>query len=288
MGITMQNIHSLGKEELEILKKRIQGKVKELRSYVPKVGIFGVTGVGKSSLCNALFGSDAAAISDVAACTREPQEIFIGNEDKQQGIYLVDVPGVGETIERDEEYFELYRKLMPELDLVLWVIKADDRAYAVAEKVYKEIVRPHKERCPTLFVINQVDKVEPIREWNVKEGLPGERQQTNILKKIDEISKAFEISTRYIATVSAEEKYNLEQLMDSIVDVLPKEKKYAVLREATEEVKTEQAEEAAERGIWESIKEFATELGEAALEIAKTVVYENSPKLLKRLWDWLF
>jgi yeeP len=288
MGITMQNIHSLGKEELEILKKRIQGKVKELRSYVPKVGIFGVTGVGKSSLCNALFGSDAAAISDVAACAREPQEIFIGNEDKQQGIYLVDVPGVGETIERDEEYFELYRKLMPELDLVLWVIKADDRAYAVAEKVYKEIVRPHKERCPTLFVINQVDKVEPIREWNVKEGLPGERQQANILKKIDEISKAFEISTRYIATVSAEEKYNLEQLMDSIVDVLPKEKKYAVLREATEEVKTEQAEEAAERGIWESIKEFATELGEAALEIAKTVVYENSPKLLKRLWDWLF
>jgi len=284
----MQNIHSLGKEELEILKKRIQGKVKELRSYVPKVGIFGVTGVGKSSLCNALFGSDAAAISDVAACAREPQEIFIGNEDKQQGIYLVDVPGVGETIERDEEYFELYRKLMPELDLVLWVIKADDRAYAVAEKVYKEIVRPHKERCPTLFVINQVDKVEPIREWNVKEGLPGERQQANILKKIDEISKAFEISTRYIATVSAEEKYNLEQLMDSIVDVLPKEKKYAVLREATEEVKTEQAEEAAERGIWESIKEFATELGEAALEIAKTVVYENSPKLLKRLWDWLF
>ena len=108
------------------------------------------------------------------------------------------------------------------------------------------------------------------------------------MKKIDEISKAFEISTRYIATVSAEEKYNLEQLMDSIVDVLPKEKKYAVLREATEEVKTEQAEEAAERGIWESIKEFATELGEAALEIAKTVVYENSPKLLKRLWDWLF
>ena len=235
-----------------------------------------------------MFGSAAAAISDVAACTREPQEIFIGNEDKQQGIYLVDVPGVGETIERDEEYFELYRKMMPELDLVLWVIKADDRAYAVAEKVYKEIVRPHKERCPTLFVINQVDKVEPIREWNVKEGLPGERQQTNILKKIDEISKAFEISTRYIATVSAEEKYNLEQLMDSIVDVLPKEKKYAVLREATEEVKTEQAEEAAERGIWESIKEFATELGEAALEIAKTVVYENSPKLLKRLWDWLF
>ena len=39
-----------------------------VRTYVPKIGVFGVTGVGKSSLCNALFGSDVAVISDVVAC----------------------------------------------------------------------------------------------------------------------------------------------------------------------------------------------------------------------------
>lgn len=37
------------------IRKIIEEKVKEIRSYTPKVGVFGVTGVGKSSLCNALL-----------------------------------------------------------------------------------------------------------------------------------------------------------------------------------------------------------------------------------------
>ena len=37
----------------------------EVLNYEPKVGVFGKTGVGKSSLCNALFGQDVCEISDV-------------------------------------------------------------------------------------------------------------------------------------------------------------------------------------------------------------------------------
>ena len=124
------------------ITRLIKEKVQELRTYTPKVGVFGVTGVGKSSLCNALFGKEVSPVSDVAACTREPQEIFIGSDN--QGIKLIDVPGVGETIERDAEYFELYKQLAPELDLIIWVIKADDRAFAIAEKAYKEIFETEK------------------------------------------------------------------------------------------------------------------------------------------------
>lgn len=255
------------------------------------MGIFGVTGVGKSSLCNALFGSDVAAISDVAACTREPKEIFIGENGK--GIILIDVPGVGERIERDDEYFALYRKLMPELDLVIWVIKADDRAYSVAEKAYETIVKPHAERCPTLFVINQVDKINPVRDWDDEKRAPGEKQQVNIAVKVSEISKAFDVSARFIETASAEEKYNLDGVMDKIVEILPKEKKYAVLREAKEEVKTENAVVTAEKGIWDSIKETALEIGGAAVSIAKEVVMESLPgavksavNIVKKLFSW--
>lgn len=228
-------------QEMERLKERIRQRVHELRTYVPKIGVFGVTGVGKSSLCNALFGSDVAVISDVAACTRSPQEILIGENGR--GLCLVDVPGVGERIERDEEYFALYKSLMPELDLVIWVIKADDRAYAVAERAYKEIIKPHAERCPTLFVVNQVDKINPVREWDDEKNCPGEKQLTNIQVKVNEIIKAFDVSTERIQTVSAEAKYNLEAVMDAIVEILPKEKKYAVTREAKEEVVSEKAQQ---------------------------------------------
>lgn len=248
----------------DALKKRIREKIDELRNYQPKVGVFGVTGVGKSSLCNALFGSEAAKVSDVAACTREPQKLFIGGEKGQGGIYLIDVPGVGETIERNKEYFELYQSLMSELDLVIWVIKADDRAYAVAEQAYKEILLPHADKCPTLFVINQVDKLNPIKEWDSINNQPSEKQQQNINTKILEISNAFGISARQIEVCSAEEKYHLIDVMDKIVDILPKEKKYAFVREAKEEVVTEESATKAEKGIWDSIKEFVEDsLGHA-------------------------
>ena len=119
-GNANQTIDSKRKSKmLEEVKLEIQ----RLRNYTPKVGVFGDTGVGKSSLCNALFGKDIAEIHDVKACTREPKEIFIANKEAG-GIVLVDVPGVGEDPERHQEYVELYKSLMPNLDLVLWAITA--------------------------------------------------------------------------------------------------------------------------------------------------------------------
>ena len=280
------NNSKLSVQEMERLKERIRQRVHELRTYVPKIGVFGVTGVGKSSLCNALFGSDVAAISDVAACTRSPQEILIGENGR--GLCLVDVPGVGERIERDEEYFALYKSLMPELDLVIWVIKADDRAYAVAERAYKEIIKPHAERCPTLFVINQVDKINPVREWDDEKNCPGEKQLANIQVKVNEIIKAFDVSTERIQTVSAEAKYNLEAVMDAIVDILPKEKKYAVTREAKEEVVSEKAQTEAEKGIWDTVKEIAGDALEAVREFAIDVVERGIKKVAKAVISRIF
>ena len=280
------NNSKLSVQEMERLKERIRQRVHELRTYVPKIGVFGVTGVGKSSLCNALFGSDVAAISDVAACTRSPQEILIGENGR--GLCLVDVPGVGERIERDEEYFALYKSLMPELDLVIWVIKADDRAYAVAERAYKEIIKPHAERCPTLFVVNQVDKINPVREWDDEKNCPGEKQLANIQVKVNEIIKAFDVSTERIQTVSAEAKYNLEAVMDAIVDILPKEKKYAVTREAKEEVVSEKAQTEAEKGIWDTVKEIAGDALEAVREFAIDVVEKGIKKGAKAVISWIF
>ena len=124
-------------------KKSIKKRIQEISSYVPKVGVFGKTGVGKSSLCNALFGQDICSISDVQACTRDPQEVLLSIGGSGQGIKLLDVPGVGEDRKRDDEYDALYKKLLPELDLIFWVFKGDDRANASDEDFYKRLIRPY-------------------------------------------------------------------------------------------------------------------------------------------------
>lgn len=236
-------------------RHKIAQKILEIRNFVPKIGVFGKTGAGKSHLCNALFGREVAKISDVGACTREPQRIVL--EAGTSGICLIDVPGVGESPERDIEYSELYKRLLPELDIVLWVIKADDRALSVDQTVYDDCVAPFKETIPTVFVINQVDKIEPFREWDVEARQPGAKQRENIEAKLADVSNIFGIEADQISAVSAAEAYGLSALVDKIVSTLPNEKKFGVVREAKKENVTQESERAAERGIWEAIKEFA-------------------------------
>ncbi len=212
-------------------KSRIEKKVSELVSYTPRIGVLGKTGAGKSSLCNALFGQDICAVSDVEACTRKPQDVLL-QIGKGKGITLLDVPGVGESEDRDSEYAEMYRNLLPELDVILWVLKADDRAYSVDIDCYNNVVKPHLEAGkPFIVVLNQIDKIEPFREWNVPDRRPGPSQAKNIEAKVVSVATSFHLKQSQIIAVSAEEKFGLTSLVDEIIFSLPDEKKLAIARE---------------------------------------------------------
>ncbi len=219
-------------------REQINRRLSQILEYEPRIGVFGKTGVGKSSLCNALFGEDVCPISDIEACTRNTKEVIISLGNK--GIKLIDVPGVGESSDRDEEYGRLYASLLPELDLVLWVIKADDRAMASDEKFYKNIVKPHITQGKSFFfVVNQVDKIEPFREWDVERQEPGPVQFQNIHRKVDDLAGIFDVAQSKVIPVSANENYNLVNLVDEIIRALPKEKKITVFRAVDESLQSE-------------------------------------------------
>ena len=234
--------------------EKIKSFISETFNYEPKIGVLGKTGVGKSSLCNALFGKDVAPVFDVESCTRKLQEISIsvgsGN------IKLVDLPGIGESRERDREYKDLYSKHLPEFDLVLWVLKADDKAFSSDEEFYHNIVKPHLEQGkPFIIALNQVDKVEPFREWDITNCVPGHQQQKNIDAKSKVVAERFGIDITAVIPVSVNDKYNLIKLVETITYALPKDKKVTFVNSLKDENRSEKAKEEAKTGFFEVLGE---------------------------------
>ncbi|MDH0419093.1 MULTISPECIES: GTPase [Delftia] len=273
----------------EQLIKDISERIKKIRSYTPKVGVFGNSGVGKSSLCNALFGKDVAKISDVKACTRKPQEILIGSADGEGGIVLVDVPGIGEDPKHQEEYTELYKSLVPELDLILWAIKADDRNYASGLDAYAAIFSGKKE-TPVIFVITQTDKTNDSEDWEHEKYSPGESQLKNIAVKENDVSRRFKTPASNIVSIAVSKKgksYNLASLVELVVEALPNEKKYSFTREAKEENVSQQARKSAEKGIWDSAKEMAGEAWDAVKDKVVDALITSAPKIISTVGRWI-
>lgn len=272
----------------EQLVQEISKRITRIRSYTPKVGVFGNSGVGKSSLCNALFGREVAKISDVEACTRKPQEILLGSENG--GITLIDVPGIGEDPAHQKEYTALYKSLAPELDLVLWAIKADDRNYASALDSYKEVFSSEEKLPPVLFVITQTDKTNDTEDWDHQEYKPGGTQIGNIAIKENDVSRRFGVSANQIISIAVSKKgksYNLKELVDLVVEALPNEKKFSFTREAKQENVSEEARKGAEKGIWDSVKEFAGEAWDSVKDKVVDAIIVSAPKIISSVGKWI-
>ncbi|EOV3140317.1 GTPase family protein [Enterobacter hormaechei] len=197
------------------LRNLILERIHSLTQYEPVIGIMGKTGVGKSSLCNALFASEVSPVSDVAACTREPLRFRL--QLGKRYMTIVDLPGAGESGVRDNEYAALYRQQLPRLDLVLWLIKADDRALAVDEHFYRQVIG-EAYRHKVLFVISQSDKVEPTCGG---EKLSREQKQ-NISRKICLLHELFQ-PVNPVCAVSVRLQWGLRVMAERMIRCLPRE-----------------------------------------------------------------
>lgn len=263
-----ENLESKGISISSEKKNAIINRLNEIISYEPKIGIMGKTGVGKSSLCNALFGKKICSINDVESCTREPKEVLI-NLGKNQGIKLIDLPGIGESLDLDKLYEKLYEELLPELDVVLWMVKSDDRALKREVEAYKKIIKSklglHK---PFFLVVSQVDKIDPLHEWNDVKRIPGANQLNNIKDKVSSLALQFDIPESKIITISSTENYNLVELVNEIVYSLPKEQVLPFYKEVKTEVQHPQTTEYVKKAWYEVVGDVII----GVLDFAKVVV----------------
>lgn len=270
------------------LRNHILDRLRKLTQYEPVIGIMGKTGAGKSSLCNALFQGEVTPISDVDACTRDVLRFRLNNCD--HSLMIIDLPGVGENEQRDEEYTTLYRRLLPELDLVLWVIKADDRALAVDEHFYHQVMRAYQGLV--LFVINQADKAEPCHEWDCSTNLPSPAQLETLITKQKQLRQVF--SPHYpICVLSARTGWGLENMVGTMMRSLPDRATSPLTTQLHESLCAELVKKQARDSFGTALGSIFDTAGSsplipASVRVVIRTVRDAVVTVARAVWDWIF
>ena len=263
---------------------RILSRLQHAIHYEPVIGIMGKTGAGKSSLCNALFQQPICLTSDLMACTREPQRLVLTVGERS--MTLVDLPGVGETPEKDEAYLSMYQQLLAELDLIIWVIRADDRARATDIVTHRALLNASADPSRFLFVLSQADRVPPVpdgKEWQV---LP-DAEQCLSLAAISSLVAVQLPSSFPVMPVSAHTGYNLSALVELMVHALPTRASSAVYRQLKSDHKSAESDSAVRQRFGELavIDQNSLPSGWRALLCR---LREKLVQLATGLWDKLF
>lgn len=182
------------------------------------VMVIGKTGYGKSSTLNRIIGYDKFETDDISVCTKDLYDaVFRLN--KRQGTFLsfCDMPGIGESNYADDQYYMWYRDMLEKSHCVLYVIRADQRDYAMDKMIFRHIFTDNAKKEKVVLALNFADKVEPVNRKSVE--LSSE-QRANLKAKVDDVSKIFQISKRNIVYYSAATNLNVDILVRCIAEKL--------------------------------------------------------------------
>jgi tRNA modification GTPase len=162
-GIEPLDLEKFGKETEEagaelqrLLESYQQGKV--IREGLT-VALVGPPNVGKSSLLNAILGTQRAIVTPLAGTTRDVVE----GEIRLRGVRvrLFDTAGIREAQNEVEvEGIRRSRQVIEEADILFWVIDASDPRESL-----EEIKKANLPQDRTWFLFNKKDLVKSGRPW---------------------------------------------------------------------------------------------------------------------------
>lgn len=155
------------------------------------IAMVGATGVGKTTSCNALLGSNWN-VGHTTATTRDLQsdQLILDDNGKSvpTNIYVTDFPGLGESLSRDAEYLPLYKEHLPRFDAVVWVMAANDRQMAATQQYLNALSEAVPELASKLIIaLNKADLVEPMEWAKDQPNLPSDTQMANIEARVHDV-----------------------------------------------------------------------------------------------------
>ncbi|EEZ1298991.1 GTPase [Escherichia coli] len=210
----------------------------------------GKSGTGKSSLCNAIFQSHICATHPLNGCTRQAHRLTLQIGERR--MTLVDLPGIGETPQHDQEYRALYRQLLPEVDLIIWILRADERAYAADITMHQFLLNEGAAPSRFLFVLSHADRAFPAEEWNATEKCPSRQQALSLATVTARVATLFP-SSFPVLSVAAPVGWNLPAFVSLMIHALPPQATSAVYSHIRGENRSEQARKHAQQTFGETI-----------------------------------
>ena len=162
------------------------------------VNIIGNPNVGKSTLMNALIGQNLSIITNKAQTTRHRIKGILSDENYQ--IVFSDTPGIIKPAYKLQENMMQYVKsAFQDADVILYVVEIGEQG--LKDKDIFEKIK--KLKIPLIILLNKIDLVT----------------QEKVLIEIENWKNKF--SDAVILPISALNGFNINEIINSIVELLP-------------------------------------------------------------------
>lgn len=191
-------------------------------SFEIQVLFLGKTGYGKSTTINRLVGKNVLETSDIEVCTKALHSVEYQINESDFYFSFNDFPGIGEDGQADIKYVEWYKEMLGYSHCVVYILRADQRDYALDEALFHSLFPQRADREKVIIALNFADKVEPINRL----GEITEEQKINLQRKIRSIKRLF--GTSEVMYYSALDEINFNILVSKIIQVVKREVKTKV------------------------------------------------------------